>query len=246
MKKQFCFAASFLLLILSCCFATSVQAQTTCLSGTVIDSATRQVIPGAILHLDQTALGTGTNALGQFNWCKLPVGKQVIQISCIGYEVCQQTVEISASGNSPITIMLKSKSIQLREVAIEANDIGQSMSAILAEIGLLIVDTATGGLTLMTQKGLSAATRFKYIGDRPANEANTVQAKGFFLVDALVNYQTKHYGIGLSVENVFNVIWNQAQFDTESRLQNETMSVSELHYTPGTPTFIKGNLSYYF
>ncbi|MGL4597131.1 MAG: TonB-dependent receptor plug domain-containing protein, partial [Bacteroidia bacterium] len=57
-------------------------------------------------------------------------GKQTVLVSCIGYETLKQVIEIPENGNSPITFVLKSKNIQLREVAIEANDIGQSMSAI--------------------------------------------------------------------------------------------------------------------
>jgi hypothetical protein len=42
------------------------------------------------------------------------------------------------------------------------------------------------------------------------------------------------------------VKWNQAQFDTESRLRGESAPVSELHYTPGTPFFLKATFSYLF
>ena len=45
---------------------------------------------------------------------------------------------------------------------------------------------------------------------------------------------------------MFNTKWNEAQFDTQSRLRNETTSVSELHFTPGTPLALKLGVSYYF
>ncbi|MDA0713870.1 MAG: NAD(P)H-binding protein [Bacteroidetes bacterium] len=38
----------------------------------------------------------------------------------------------------------------------------------------------------------------------------------------------------------------ETQFATESRLRNETDPVEEIHFTPGTPFFLKGNISYYF
>jgi hypothetical protein len=53
-------------------------------------------------------------------------------------------------------------------------------------------------------------------------------------------------GDGLSAENLLNSSWNQAQFDTESRLRNEAEAVSELHFTPGTPFIVKGMVSYRF
>lgn len=106
--------------------------------------------------------------------------------------------------------------------------------------------TSTGGLTLKNEKGLSASLRYRYIDDRPANESNTVTATGYFLLDAVMNYERENYTFGLSAENLLNAEWNQAQFDTESRLQGEAMPVSELHYTPGSPFFVKGSVTVRF
>ncbi len=106
--------------------------------------------------------------------------------------------------------------------------------------------TSTGGLSYKRTKGLNAALRYRHINTRPANEDNSVQALGYFLIDGVVNYTTPKFEIGISAENILNTKWNQAQFDTESRLQNETQPVSELHYTPGTPFYIKGGITFFF
>jgi hypothetical protein len=103
--------------------------------------------------------------------------------------------------------------------------------------------TSTGGITFKKEKGLSASLRYRYIDSRPANENNSVTAKGYFLLDAVAAYKIKNFEFGLSAQNLLNSEWNEAQFDTESRLKNETMPVSELHFTPGTPFFIKGSIS---
>ncbi len=71
-------------------------------------------------------------------------------------------------------------------------------------------------------------------------------AKGYFLLDASVNYTKPKYEMGLSVENMLNVKWNEAQFATESRLQNEPNTVTELNFTPGTPFFAKLKLAVFF
>ncbi len=84
------------------------------------------------------------------------------------------------------------------------------------------------------------------LGDRPANEDNTVVAKGYTVFDAALNYTMKSFEFGLQAQNIFNVAWNEAQFDTESRLRNETSPVSEIHFTPGTPFFIKLTAMYKF
>jgi len=106
--------------------------------------------------------------------------------------------------------------------------------------------TSIGGLTAKFNNGLSAGIRYRYVGDRPANENNTVVAKGYNLLDGVINFTTKKFALGLSAENILNVDWNEAQFDTESKLKTENTSVSELHFTPGTPFFIKGSLTLFF
>jgi hypothetical protein len=106
--------------------------------------------------------------------------------------------------------------------------------------------TSTGGITYRKEKGFSASLRYRYIDSRPANEDNTVTAQGYFLLDAVASYKIKNVEIGISGQNLLNSVWNEAQFDTESRLKNESMSVSELHFTPGTPFFIKGMISVKF
>ncbi len=103
-----------------------------------------------------------------------------------------------------------------------------------------------GGLSFKMKKGLHGTLRYRYIGDRAANEGNSVIAKGYFLADAVVNYTRSKFEIGFSAENIFDATWNEAQFDTESRLQNESESVSEIHFTPGTPLFLKAKVSFFF
>ncbi len=106
--------------------------------------------------------------------------------------------------------------------------------------------TTIGGLAYKQEQGFNASLRYRHIADRPANETNTVVAKGYFLLDAVASYRLKNLEVGMSAENLLNSEWNQAQFDTESRLSNETEPVSELHFTPGTPFFLKGIVSYRF
>ncbi|MCI1751438.1 MAG: TonB-dependent receptor [Flavobacteriales bacterium] len=106
--------------------------------------------------------------------------------------------------------------------------------------------TTIGGISYKQDKGWNGTLRYRYIGDRPANADNSVVAQGYFLVDAGASYRFTKLEVGISVENLLNTEWNQAQFDTESRLFNEAAPVSELHFTPGTPFFLKGVVSYRF
>lgn len=106
--------------------------------------------------------------------------------------------------------------------------------------------TSTGGLFYKQAKGFNGSISYRYIKDRPANEYNSIVAKGYFIMDAAISYTKKQYEIGLVLENLFDAKWNEAQFATESRLQHESVSVTELHYTPGNPFFIKAKFAVYF
>ena len=106
--------------------------------------------------------------------------------------------------------------------------------------------TSTGGLTARLENGFEASLRYRYMHDRPANESNTVIAHGYTVVDAVADYHTSKYKVGNSIENLLNTKWNEAQFDTESRLFDEPAPVDELHFTAGTPFAAKLSATVYF
>ncbi|CAM4363684.1 TonB-dependent receptor [Flavobacterium terrigena] len=106
--------------------------------------------------------------------------------------------------------------------------------------------TSTGGISITNYKGFSSSLNYRYLKSRPANEDNSIVAKGYCVSDFNMNYQYKKINYGIVVENLFNTKWNETQFATESRLQNESQSVEEIHFTPGTPFFIKGKITYTF
>jgi outer membrane cobalamin receptor len=99
--------------------------------------------------------------------------------------------------------------------------------------------TSTGGLTtnFPCRNGgkIESSLRYRFIGERAANESNTVRALGYNVVDLSIFYKKSRCNVGFTVENLLNREWNEAQFDTESRLRGEKEAVSELHFTPGTP-----------
>jgi len=105
--------------------------------------------------------------------------------------------------------------------------------------------TLTGALTYQ-HKAINSSISFRHLGDRAANEQNSVLAKGYTITDFNFNYQLKKVNLGIVLENIFNVSWNEAQFLTESRLFNEPISTEEIHFTPGTPLFWKGVVKYNF
>lgn len=106
--------------------------------------------------------------------------------------------------------------------------------------------SSVGGLTYRKQYGFNGSIRYRYLGDRPANEDNSVVAEGYCVIDAAINYTKKKWEAGIAIQNLFNTKWKETQFDTESRLQNEPAPVSEIHFTPGTPFFARASFTFFF
>jgi outer membrane cobalamin receptor len=106
--------------------------------------------------------------------------------------------------------------------------------------------SSIGGFTVMTDKHWSGSIRYRYLGDRPANEDNSVIAKGYTVLDAVVTYRTGRFEFGVNIDNVFDVRWREAQFDTTSRLKDEPAPVSEIHFTAGTPFNLRAHVAYHF
>lgn len=107
--------------------------------------------------------------------------------------------------------------------------------------------TTIGGLTYKDPKGISSSLRYRHIDSRPANDDGSIRAEGYLLFDAVLSYAQPCFQIGATAENLLNVQWNQAQFATLSRLPGEPASgVDELHFTPGTPFYLKVNASVFF
>lgn len=106
--------------------------------------------------------------------------------------------------------------------------------------------TSSGGLTINDLGDFSGGLQYRYIGDRPANEDDSIVADGYLVSDFNLNY---HYGawiFGIIAENIFNTRWKETQFATESRLRDEINPIEEIHFTPGTPFFLRAKISVRF
>ncbi len=114
------------------------------------------------------------------------------------------------------------------------------------EIPLAPQLTSTGGITIVHPNGFEGSLRYIHIGSRPANETGSVTAEGYTLFNAFAAYQLGDIKLSLALENLFDVAWNEAQFDTDSRLFGEVTSTSELHFTPGNPRALRIGVSYVF
>ena len=103
--------------------------------------------------------------------------------------------------------------------------------------------TSTGGFAVENLSNFSGSFNYRYVHDRPANEDFSLTAEGYFVTDLNLNYHLYNYSFGIIIENLFDTAWNETQFATETRLFNEPAPVEEIHFTPGTPFFIRARLA---
>jgi len=104
----------------------------------------------------------------------------------------------------------------------------------------------TGGLSADLPSGFFAGVNVRHVDDRPANEDNSIVADGYTVADLNTYFEVNDWTLGVQILNLFDTEWNETQFATESRLNFENESTEEIHFTPGTPFFLKGIVSYKF
>ncbi len=106
--------------------------------------------------------------------------------------------------------------------------------------------TLVGGLNLLLNSGLHGNINVRHLANRPANEDSSIEAEGYSIIDLNFGHNWKTINLGIQIQNLLNTEWNETQFATESRLRDEVNPVEEIHFTPGTPFFIKGMIQYNF
>ena len=106
--------------------------------------------------------------------------------------------------------------------------------------------TFTSGATIRSKQGYSGGIHVRHLANRPANETNSLIAGGFTILDANANYPLGRCTLGISIKNLFNQSWNEAQFATTSLLQGELTPTEEIHFTPGAPFHVTSSIAFQF
>jgi outer membrane receptor protein involved in Fe transport len=137
---------------------------------------------------------------------------------------------------------------QTRRVGLDVSARYEVIKNLFADVDLPLSPrfSSVGGFTYKQLSGWNGSIRYRLMGARPANEDNSVVAKGYFVTDAAINYTKQKWEAGVAIQNLFNTRWKETQFDTESRLKDEAEPVSEIHFTPGTPFSAKVSFSLFF
>jgi outer membrane receptor protein involved in Fe transport len=78
-----------------------------------------------------------------------------------------------------------------------------------------------GGLTAEFRNGFSVALRNRFLDDRPANEDRTLTAQGYYLLDLIAKYRWRNLEGSLSLLNLTDTDWREAQFTDTSCVRRE-------------------------
>jgi outer membrane receptor protein involved in Fe transport len=111
----------------------------------------------------------------------------------------------------------------------------------------------SGGLSARHPDGYFGRLGLFHLGDRAATEDEFFTAVGFTRLDATLGYRHPFFAVELSIQNLLDVDWREAQFANVSRLPQEMdasscpegtravedggafLGCEDLHFTPGAP-----------
>jgi len=128
------------------------------------------------------------------------------------------------------------------------------------------------GVTAEFANGFAAALRLRHLGRRPANEDRTLHAQGWTLLDMLLRYRWRNVELTLSMLNLTDTSWREAQFADETCLRGEEQGTGQpcpntgslpsppndpgasiladgvdgITFTPGNPFNVRGGLQVFF
>src|SRR5450432_3864720 len=90
----------------------------------------------------------------------------------------------------------------------------------------------------------------RWVGDRPATPDGSLVATGYFVVDLTGAYRWRFLEFGLSIQNLFNTVYREAQFATRYQVReapyNQTAPATGITFTPGNPIALYATAAVYF
>jgi outer membrane receptor protein involved in Fe transport len=93
----------------------------------------------------------------------------------------------------------------------------------------------SGGVAVHDERRFGSL-RARGIGDRPGNDDGSLTAEGYLVLDLIGGYRlSRHFALEVTVNNVLNAAWREAQFAEESRVDPAADIVEQMHFTPGMP-----------
>lgn len=102
-----------------------------------------------------------------------------------------------------------------------------------------------GGVSVVG-KSQFVSLRARGIGDRPGNDDGSLIAEGYLIFDLIAGRTFGRLDLNLTINNLLNADWREAQFADESRVTPTAEVVEQMHFTPGIPLTATATAAYRF
>jgi hypothetical protein len=102
-----------------------------------------------------------------------------------------------------------------------------------------------GGVTLVRGPSF-VSLRARGIGDRPGNDDGSLTAEGYLIFDLVAGHTLGKLDLNLTVNNLFDADWREAQFADESAVMPGAPTIEQMHFTPGIPLSATVTAAYRF
>ena len=124
-------------------------------------------------------------------------------------------------------------------LALDAN-VAVGRSTVVANQGnggaLALAPRLMGGAGISVLGATSfASLRARGIDSRPANDDGSLRAQGYALLDLVAEHKVGKTSLGLTITNLLDSDWREAQFAEESRVTPTGAVMEDVHFTPGSP-----------
>ena len=102
-----------------------------------------------------------------------------------------------------------------------------------------------GGVTVVDGHQF-VSLRARGIADRPGNDAGSLTAEGYLIFDLIAGRTFGKLDLNLTLSNLFNTAWREAQFAGDSAVMPGAPVVEQMHFTPGIPLTATATAAYRF
>lgn len=82
------------------------------------------VLPGVIIYIENTKIGTQSNGLGKFSFEDLSEGTHTLVVSCVGYRTIKKEISVKKGEEVAITILLQELITDLPGIVITGGNVG--------------------------------------------------------------------------------------------------------------------------
>lgn len=210
------------------CLSQSVYAQTTTISGRVMEAATQESLPGASVFIKGTTSGVSTDADGRFT-IQVSNSDAILVVSFIGYK----TQELVIGSRTEITFLLEEDFTRLDDVVVVAYGITRKEAATGA-VGMLSSDELSKSTESSPEKALQgkiAGVQINNYSGQPGG-GTEIYIRGIssinagnqplYVIDG-VPVITGYYGYGVGNANIMSTI-NPADIESITVLKDAAAS----------------------